>query len=294
VSEHRSIPKNLLGLLPVRHPSMNTPNDILVVKIGGSVGQQIEHFCRDAAALIIGGARLVVVHGGSEHTNALAERLGHPAHFITSPSGHTSRRTDLRTIEIMQMACRGLLNQQIVRSLQNHGVNAVGVSGMDGRTWQAERKAAVRAVIDGRITVIRDDYTGSIETINPELIRVLLNTGFTPVLSPPAIGREHEPLNVDADRAAAKTAKALGARELVLLTNVPGLLARFPDENTLIPRIVRASFANAESAARGRMKKKVLGAVEALDGGVRRVIIGDARVENPIRRALDGAGTVFE
>lgn len=277
---------------------MNTPNDtrsdILVVKIGGSVGEQIDHFCRDAAALIVGGARLVVVHGGSEHTNTLATQLGHPVQFITSPSGHTSRRTDFRTMEIMQMACRGLLNQQIVRSLQHCGVNAVGLSGMDGRTWQAERKAAVRAVVDGRVTVIRDDFTGSIESVNPGLILTLLDAGYTPVLSPPAIGREHEPLNVDADRAAARTATALGARDLLLLTNVPGLLSRFPDESTLIPRIARADLAAAESAAQGRMKKKVLGAVEALDGGVRRVVIGDARVHDPIRRALAGTGTVMQ
>lgn len=273
---------------------MNMRDDILVVKIGGSVGERVDPVCRDAAALIVGGARIVLVHGGSEHTNALAKQLGHPAQFITSPSGHTSRRTDLRTIEIMQMACRGLLNQQIVRSLQSLGVNAVGISGMDGRTWQAERKAAVRAVVDGRTTVIRDDFTGTIDSIDPRLVRALLDAGYTPVLSPPAIGRENEPLNVDADRAAGRTAAALGARELLLLTNVPGLLSDYPDERTLIPRISRADQTFADSVARGRMKNKVLGAGEALEGGVRRVVIGDARVHDPIRRALAGAGTVLE
>ncbi len=273
---------------------MPPPSPIIVVKLGGSVGKQPEPFCRDAAALVAAGRRLVIVHGGSDHTNELAERLGHPSQFITSPSGHTSRRTDRKTLEIMQKACRGLLNQQIVEHLQRLGVNAVGLSGMDGRIWQGERKAAIRSVVEGRITVVRDDYTGAVERVNTDLLLQLLNSGYTPVLSPPAISFNNEPINIDADRAAAKTAAALGAADLLLLSNVPGLLAQFPDESSLITRLPRSQIETAQSAAQGRMKKKVLGAGEALSAGVRRVIIGDARTPEPITAALAGAGTVIE
>ena len=120
---------------------MSQPTDIIVVKLGGSIGSAPEDFCRDAASQISKGARLIIVHGGSDHTNKLSEDLGHPAQFLTSPSGHTSRRTDRRTLEIMQMACRGLLNQQIVEGLQRCGVNAIGLSGMDGRLWDAMLEA---------------------------------------------------------------------------------------------------------------------------------------------------------
>lgn len=273
---------------------MSTHSDITVVKLGGSVGKEPGPFCRDAAALIARGQRLVIVHGGSDHTNELAQALGHPSQFITSPSGHTSRRTDRRTLEIMQMACRGLLNQQIVEQIGRSGVRAIGLSGMDGGTWRGERKAAIRAVVDGRVTVVRDDFTGTVSEVNAALLRQLLDAGFTPVLSPPAVSFEGEPINVDADRAAAMTAAALNAQDLLLLSNVPGLLAKFPDESSLIDRLPRSQIESAQSAAQGRMKKKVLGAGEALEAGVRRVIIGDARRDNPISQALHGVGTVIE
>lgn len=273
---------------------MSHSNDITVVKLGGSVGKQPEAFCRDAADLLSRGRRLVIVHGGSEHTNELAQALGHPSQFITSPSGHTSRRTDRRTLEIMQMACRGLLNQQIVEQLQRLSVAAAGLSGMDARIWRGERKAAVRAMVEGRITVIRDDFTGTVDEVNTGLLLSLLEAGVTPVLSPPAVSFSGEPINVDADRAAAQTAAALGASCLVLLSNVPGLLAHFPDESSLIDRLPRSQIESAMTAAQGRMKKKVLGAGEALERGVRRVVIGDARRPGPISAALEGAGTVIE
>lgn len=267
---------------------------VTVVKLGGAEGIDIPAFCADAAALFKSGRRMVIVHGGSHQTNMLQEQLGHPAQFITSPSGHTSRRTDRRTLEIFQMACRGVLNQQIVENLQRLGVNAVGLSGMDGRIWEGTRKATIRAVIDGRTTIIRDDFTGTVDTVNIALLEQLLAAGLLPVVSPPAISVDHEPINVDADRAAAMTAAALKAESLLLLSNVKGLLRAFPDESTLIERVDRNNIESAADSAQGRMKKKVMGAGEALTGGVRRVIIGDARAQQPITGALAGNGTVFE
>lgn len=273
---------------------MTTESPICVVKLGGSEGVDVPAFCRDAAELIRSGQRLVIVHGGSHGTTTLGEKLGHPAQFITSPSGHTSRRTDPRTLAIFQMACRGLFNQQVVSTLQSLGVNAVGLSGVDGRIWEGKRKDAIRAVVDGRTTVVRDDFTGTIENVNTSLLRTLLAAGTTPVLCPPAISINHEPINVDADRAAARTASALGAETLLLLSNVTGLLRQFPDESTLIPHVRAGELERFAEYAQGRMKKKVMGAGEALADGVRRVIISDARIASPISRALAGAGTVFE
>jgi acetylglutamate/LysW-gamma-L-alpha-aminoadipate kinase len=267
---------------------------MLVVKIGGSSGIDLDAVCTDAAALVSQGHHLVIVHGGSEATNSLATRLGHPPRFITSPSGHTSRRTDRRTLEIFQMACRGVMNQQIVERLQRLGVNAVGLSGMDGRIWEGSRKPAIRCVEDGRTLLIRDDFTGTVDTVNVSLLRTLLAAGCTPVLSPPAISLDSEPINVDADRAAAQTAITLGADSLLLLSNVVGLLRHFPDETSLIASVSRHAIDEVLAVAQGRMKKKVMGAGEALTGGVRRVIIGDARIDRPLSRALEGAGTVFQ
>lgn len=267
---------------------------MLVVKVGGSQGIDLEAVVDDAAARIKAGHPIILVHGGSALTNTVAEALGHPPEFITSPSGYTSRRTDRRTLEIFEMVYCGQVNKSVVEMFQRRGINAIGLAGLDGRIWQGKRKAAIRAVQDGRQRIIRDDYTGTVETVNTMLLRTLLDAGYLPILTPPAISTEGEAINVDADRAAGLTAAALGAETLMMLSNVPGLLRSFPDESTLIPRIARADIAQAAEAAQDRMKKKVLGAEEALAGGVQRVIFGDARIEKPITAALEGKGTVFE
>lgn len=265
---------------------------MIVVKIGGAEGIGPQRACEDIARLIHAGERVVVVHGGSHETNTLAERLGVPPRFITSPSGHTSRYTDAQAMEIFEMACRRL-NARIVRALRTLGVDAAGLSGVDGGLWKARRKPAIRAVDNGVTTIIRDDHSGTIEHVDTSLLHALLDAGKTPVLCPPAIGQEHEPLNVDADRAAAITAGAMRAHTLVILSNVPGLLRAFPDESTLIPSLARAELDSAIELAQGRMKRKVIAAGEALDAGVHRVVLADARREHPIERALAGQGTVL-
>ena len=173
-------------------------------------------------------------------------------------------------------------------------MNAVGLSGIDGRIWQGPRKKAIRAVENGRKRIIRDTYTGKVEQVNTTFLNSLLDGGFLPVLTPPAISYAGEAMNVDGDRAAAVTAAALGAAELLILSNVPGVLRRFPDESSLIQQMTRAEIDRARREyAQGRMRIKLLGAAEALDGGVRRVLIGDARGKRPILQALDGRGTVI-
>jgi acetylglutamate/LysW-gamma-L-alpha-aminoadipate kinase len=191
------------------------------------------------------------------------------------------------------MVTSGKINTLLVERLQKLGVNAFGLSGVDGRLLEAKRKEAVRAMENGRIRMLHDDHTGTIQTVNTALLQTLLGAGLTPVVAPLAISPEGVALNVDADRAAAMIAGALKAESLVLLTNVPGLMRRFPDESTLIPKIERAKLEEALTFAEGRMKKKVLGAGEALGQGVGRVIFADSRVAAPVSAALAGKGTVI-
>ncbi len=266
---------------------------IIVVKLGGTEGVDFGAACRDTAALLGLGRRLVLVHGGSAEANALGESLGRPPRFLTSPSGYTSRYTDRRTLEIFMMAVNGKVNSLLVEGLQALGVNALGLSGLDGRLLVAARKATVQAIEDGKRKIIRDDYTGKIEQVNAALLHSLLENGYTPVIAPLAVSPAGEALNVDADRAAAMVAAALGASSLILLTAAPGLMRNFPDENSLIASLPRQQLPQALEYAQGRMKKKVLGAEEALQGGVKRVIIADGRVASPISAALDGRGTVI-
>ena len=267
---------------------------MLVIKIGGAEGINHEAIADDVAELVSEGQRLVVVHGGSALTNQVATALGHPPQFVTSVSGYTSRRTDRRTLEIFEMVYCGQVNKALVEGLQCRGVNALGLSGLDGRLWQGPRKAAIKIIDErGRRRVLRDDYTGRVEQVNVSLLSSLLDAGYIPILTPPAVSDEGEAINVDGDRAAAATAVALGAEVLVILSNVPGLLERFPDESTLMRHIPAKQLGAFMDVAQDRMKKKVMGASEALAGGVARVVFADGRVDRPVRRALAGEGTVI-
>jgi [amino group carrier protein]-L-2-aminoadipate 6-kinase len=174
------------------------------------------------------------------------------------------------------------------------GVNAFGLCGLDGKLLQAVRKDSIQSIENGKRKIIRDDYTGRIETVNHQLLSMLLTAGYMPVIAPVAVSEKGEALNVDADRAAAMVAAALKAETLILLTAVPGLMRNFPDESTLIRQLPQSQLSAASEAAQGRMKKKVLGAEEALKGGVTRVVIADGRIQNPISNALQGNGTVIQ
>jgi acetylglutamate/LysW-gamma-L-alpha-aminoadipate kinase len=174
-------------------------------------------------------------------------------------------------------------------------VNAVGLSGIDGAIWKGRRKKAVRAIEDGRQRIIRDNLTGKVETVNVSLLTGLLDEGYLPVLTPPALSLDGDAINVDGDRAAAATAIALEAEKLLLLSNVPGVLSNFPDEGSLIRQIQRGDIDKTiKDHAQGRMRIKLLGAKEALSGGVRQVILGDSRGDGPVLRALSGHGTLIQ
>jgi acetylglutamate/LysW-gamma-L-alpha-aminoadipate kinase len=266
---------------------------MIVVKIGGSAGVDLDAVCQDLAALTKAGKQIVLVHGGSHETNVLSEKLGKPPRFVTSASGMESRYTDRETLEIFEMAYAGKVNKGIVERLQKLGVNAVGLSGIDGRLLEGKRKDTIKIIENGKMKVLRDDYTGRVERANTALIYLLLDNGYLPVITPPAISFEGDAINVDGDRAAAVLAEALKADTLLLLSNVPGLLRNVHDSNTLIRRVDQAEIDEVMEFAQGRMKKKVLGAKEALAAGVQRVIIGDGRRPHPISDALAGEGTVI-
>jgi acetylglutamate/LysW-gamma-L-alpha-aminoadipate kinase len=194
---------------------------IIVVKLGGTDGVDFSAICADAVELIKQGQKLVLVHGGSAEANALGEAIGTPPKFITSPSGYTSRYTDRKTLEIFIMAVNGKVNTLLVEQLHMLGINAIGLSGVDGSLMKATRKDSIQSIENGKRKIIRDDYTGKIEQVNSDLLHLLLNAGYLPVIAPLAVSMAGEALNVDADRAAAMVAAALKADTLILLRSKP-------------------------------------------------------------------------
>ncbi|MGD8516036.1 MAG: [LysW]-aminoadipate kinase [Anaerolineae bacterium] len=268
---------------------------MIVTKAGGNGHLDIEAVCTDIAELVQQGEQVVLVHGGSHETNVYSEKLGHPPRFVTSTSGVVSRYTDRETLEIFAMVTAGRINKLLVERLQQMGVNAIGLSGLDGRLVVGKRKPALRIIENGKRKVLRGDYSGQIEQVNTALLTTLLAAGYVPVIAPLALSHGGEALNVDGDRIAAAISTALQAEALIVLSNVPGLLSDYPDEKSLIPYIPLAEAAeHLDHYARGRMKKKMLGAIEALHDGVGKVIIADGRVGQPLRKALAGQGTVIE
>ncbi len=260
-----------------------------VVKVGGGAGIDVDRVLRD----LVDHRDYVLVHGGSHDTNVLSERLGRPPRFVTSVSGHTSRYTDRETLDIFSMVLAGKLNVSYVARLQQLGVNAVGLTGVDGRLLEGTRKDTIKVMEGSRRFVLRDDFTGKVERVNTGLLRTLLDGGYVPVVTVPAISWEGEPINADGDRAAAAIASALGAADLVILSNVPGLLRDVNDPGSLIGQVPKARIDEFAGFAEGRMKKKVLGAREALDAGVGRVVLATANTDRPVTEALAGKGTVI-
>jgi [amino group carrier protein]-L-2-aminoadipate/L-glutamate 6-kinase len=254
-----------------------------VIKAGGSAGVD-----RDAVAdLVADVARsdeIVLVHGASSETDRLQAALGHPVETVVSPSGHQSRRTDRRTLEIFAMAALGVENFLYVEKLQARGVDAVGLSGLSGRLLVAERKA-VRAVKDGKTIVLRDDFTGTVKAVNVPLLRQFMGPSRVPVVAPLALSLENEAVNVDGDRVAARIAVAIEADALLILTNVAGLLRDVGDPGSLV---AEATLDEAERYAVGRMKKKILAAREAIEGGVGEVIIRSAAGDPQVRTVIHG------
>jgi acetylglutamate/LysW-gamma-L-alpha-aminoadipate kinase len=265
---------------------------MIVVKVGGGAGIDVGPLLQDVAELWRDGTPLVLLHGGSDETNRVATALGHPPRFVTSPSGRVSRYTDRRTLEIFAMVYAGKVNTGIVERLQATGVNAVGLSGVDGRLLEGRRKASVRVQEGDKVKLLRGDHTGTVDRVNVTLLRLLLDAGYLPVLTPPAISEEGVAVNVDGDRAAAAVATALEADALVILSNVPGLLRDVDDAGSLVPHVDAADPAEAERWAHGRMRAKIDGAIAAVAGGVGRVVLGTANRPSPLRAALAGAGTV--
>ena len=276
-------------MITINHAVETQIENLLVVKIGGGEGLDLDRCVGDLVGLAAT-RPLIIVHGVSAAMNALCAERGIPVRTITSPTGHSSRYTDAQTRDAFVEAA-DRVNAELVSRLQARCIQATGMVGASA-ILHGERKTAIRAVVDGRVRMIRDDYSGTIGAVDGRLLLEALNAGYVPVV-PPYAASAGGLLNVDGDRASAAITGALNAAELVILSNVRGLYRSFPDEGSFVARVERRELERALDWAQGRMKRKVLGAQEALAGGVRRVVIADGRSDSPVTSALSGIGTEF-
>jgi acetylglutamate/LysW-gamma-L-alpha-aminoadipate kinase len=257
---------------------------LIVVKIGGSILK--EGTSPDLVLDIknvLSDNQLILVHGGGAEVTEVASKMGKAQEFVVSPEGFSSRYTDRETIEIYTMAMVGKINKQIVCALQNQGIPAVGLSGLDGRLVQAKRKERL-IIVDsrGRKKIVDGGHTGKISDINANLLQILLQNRYVPVIAPVAIGENSEPLNVDGDRTAAYVAGSVKADRLILLTDVEGLILN----SKLVSKLnVVEARSSLPKIGRG-MITKVNAATEALSMGVGEVLISSGFAKFPISSPL--------
>ena len=267
----------------------------LLIKLGGSAGID-NSLTVDDLAQLWPEKRIVMVHGANAELDAYIRSQGREPAHVTSSRGQVSRYSDEQTMSDMMAIYAGQTNKRIVELFQQRGVNAVGLSAMDGGTARGRRKDTIRIVEDGKPKVLRGDHAGTIEEIDTTLIDLLLDNGYLPVLTPPAVSHEGVAINVDGDKLALDLATALGAEALVFLSNTAGLLRDVDDPGSLIRHIDTSDDADVEralEAAAGRMQKKVESGVGAVRAGIGTVVFADARVGQPVSRALAGHGTVL-
>ena len=256
---------------------------MITIKIGGSVVDNLHPSTISDIKKVAETEGIIIVHGGGKEVTKVCEQLGKEPKFVTSPSGIKSRYTDKETVEIFTMVMSGRINKTIVQMLQKNGINAIGLSGVDARVIQAERKKTLLIINEkGRKQAIDGGYMGKITKVNSDFIKSLLDQGLTPVISPIAISEESDFLNVDGDRAAAYVAGSVGSDKVLFITNVDGL---FMDDK-LVTKLTLAEAKEIRPKVGPGMEKKILASTEALDMGVKEALIANGQRENPISSAI--------
>lgn len=256
---------------------------MIVIKIGGSVVDGLHESTVPDLKDVLSNEKVILVHGGGKEVTSIAEKLGKEQKFVVSPGGIRSRYTDRETAQIYTMVMSGKINKEIVMMLQKQGINAVGLSGVDGAIIKAERKKKLIIVDErGRKVAIDGGYTGKINDVNASLLNTITAGGYVPIVSPIALSEEFDLLNVDGDRAAAYVAGSVKADRVIFLTNVDGLMM----DNKLVTHLTVSGAKEMLPKIGFGMEKKVLACTEAVSMGVKEAIIASGQVANPISSAL--------
>ncbi|MFA5803760.1 MAG: [LysW]-aminoadipate kinase [Melioribacteraceae bacterium] len=263
---------------------------MLLIKIGGGKEINLNGIISDLAALR---EKFIIVHGANALRDELAQKLNIQKKVVTSLSGYDSVFSDENTIDLAMMAYAGLKNKRIVELFQQNGVNAVGLSGLDGKVIQGKRNSGIK-VREGGKTLLLRDFSGKPKTINKQLLDLLLDNGYTPVLSVPLIDENNFAINSENDDIIALLQNEYKAEKIISLIEAPGFLLDKNDPSSLISNISKAELGEMEQKVEGRMKRKILALRKLFESGDTTVILSDGRTENPIKDALNGKGTTIQ
>jgi len=264
----------------------------VVIKYGGNamVNSELkEAFAQDIVLLKYVGINPVIVHGGGPQIGELLKKLNIPTKFVGG-----MRVTDRETMNVVEMVLVGKVNKEIVKLINSHGGNAVGLSGKDGNLIVAEKIDSKKYLSEIRAPEIIDlGFVGRVKRINPEIVKKLLESKFIPVIAPVGIGEDFEAYNINADLVAGEMAAGLRAEKLIVLTDVEGIKDR---KGNLINSIERSRLSELieDGTISGGMIPKVRACERALLGGVKKAHIIDGRVKHSILLEMftqEGIGT---
>lgn len=266
----------------------------LVVKMGGNAMTDDalkRSFARDIVLMKLVGLNPIVVHGGGPQIGDLLEKLHIESRFVDG-----MRVTDAATMDVVQMVLGGLVNQQIVSLINSEGGRAIGITGKDGQLIQASRMTITKASADLREPEIIDiGHVGEVTHINREVIDLLVNSNFVPVIAPIGVGATGESYNINADLVAGAVAAAVGAEKLLLLTNTAGVLNLAGEVINEI-RLEQVDAMVRDGVISGGMLPKIQCALDAVAAGVRSAHIIDGRVAHAVLLEVltdSGVGTLI-
>ncbi len=260
---------------------------MMIVKIGGGDSIHIQGIIGDLAELK---EKLILVHGANAYRDRLARDLGWEKKVLTSVSGYSSIYSDERTIDLQMMAYAGLRNKRIVELCQQNGINAVGLSGLDGQTIRGTRNKGIRIREQGKLKIVRD-FSGKSASINKPFLDLLLENEYTPVLCVPILDENQFAINSENDDIVNVLQRAYRAEYILQLIEAPGFLEDKNDPESVVSKISKEELIVRETQVEGRMKRKILALRKLFENGAGTVIIADGRTEHPVRDALNGKGT---
>ncbi len=263
---------------------------MILIKIGGGESINLEAVINDLAKQP---QPFLIVHGANVLRDEVAKKMGFEKTVLTSASGYSSVFSDQNAIDAILMSYSGLRNKRIVELCQQKSINAVGLTGLDGRLVQGERNKGIRVRENGK-TLIKRDFSGKPRSVNTELLSLLLGNGYCPVLTIPIADENGFAINSENDDIVARIANSLEIETVIQLIEAPGFLDDPDDENSLIKQMSIAELQTREAEVEGRIRRKLLALTKLCAGGKTRVIISDGRTEQPISDALNGAGTHIE
>ena len=260
--------------------------ETIVVKYGGNamVNEKLKSaVMSDIVLMRLVGVNVVLVHGGGPEINAMLNAVGKESRFENG-----MRVTDEETIDIVQMVLAGKVNKSLVQLMERHGGKALGLCGLDGNLLMAEKL----------VTSADLGFVGEIKEVNPEPLKTAMDNGYIPIVATVAAGYDGNVYNVNADLAAAQIAAKVGAKKLILMTDIRGLLRDVNDEDSLISvvNVSEVPMLKRDGIIKGGMIPKIDCCVEAVRNGVNRAHIIDGRLEHSILLELfsdEGIGTMF-